>query len=235
MFQTIFKKATFALLPLLLLSCSHHEEHKHKKGGLNDKFVDPNLNVNRWVEGFENNDRDVFINRENIISKLKLKEKSCVADIGAGTGAFLPLLQKKVGQDGKVYAVEISDRFLEYMANRVKVEKLESVEIVKGGLHKTNLKEESCDVLLLVDVYHHLDNPQKMLSDFRKVLRPQGLLAIVDFNRVEGQSRPWVLKHMKLSKKEVISQVTQEGFSFESEPKVPFKENFMLIFKKVAP
>ncbi len=229
-----FKKFINIVLPLLLIACSHngHDEAGDHKGGMNDKFTDPNMNVNRWVKGFESDDRDVFIHRENIVSALKLKEGSCVADIGAGTGGFLPLLHKEVGPKGKVYAVEISDGFLEYMAQRVKVEKLSSVEVTKGGLHSTNLLTQSCDVLLLVDVYHHLDNTEEMLRDFHRVLRPQGLLAIVDFNRIEGKSRPWILKHMKYSKDEVIDQVKSLGFRFQSEPRINFEENFMLVFKK---
>lgn len=189
------------------------------------------MNVQKWANRFESNDRDVFVNRAKIVKTLKIKKDSCVADIGAGSGGFLPLLNKAVGKKGQVFAVEISEHFLEYMAQRVKVEKLTSVEIIKGGANTTNLKENSCDIILLVDVYHHLDNPTTMLNDFKKVLRPNALLAIVDFNRIKGESRPWILKHTRLSKRDIIAQVTKEGFSLYKEAAIPFKENMMLIFK----
>lgn len=227
----IEKLLLYTLLPLLLLSCSHHDT-KVNGGGLNDKFTDPNMNVDRWVKGFESNDRDVFVNRANIVKALHIKKGSCVADIGAGTGGFLPLLNKAVGKNGKVFAVEISERFLEYIAQRVKVEKLTTVKVVKGGYSATNLETGSCDTLLLVDVYHHLDNPTEMINDFKKVLRANGTLAVVDFNRIEGKSRPWILKHTKLSKEDIISQVTNGGFTFAKEAAIAFKENVMLIFKK---
>ncbi len=221
------------LSSLLIFSCSHHSEHEHKKG-LNDNFTDPNLDVGKWVDGFENNDRDVFQNRDLIVKALKLKPGNCVADIGAGTGGFLPQLNKMVGEKGEVYAVEISDGFIEYMDQRVRIEKLSRVKVVKGGIHSSNLPDSSCDTLLLVDVYHHLDNPNEMLKDFHRVLKPQGKLAIVDFNKVEGISRAWVIKHMKQTKEEIKNTIVQEGFKFGREPNIPFEENFMMIFEKVT-
>jgi len=224
---------SFCILISMSVSISCSLQHQTSfKNGLNNKFTNPNLNVNRWIEGFENKERDVYTNRANIVKALNIKRGSCVADIGAGTGGFLPLLHKAVDKKGRVFAVEISERFLEYMAKRGKIENLTTVEVIKGEYTATNLKTGSCDTLLLVDVYHHLDNSAEMIKDFAKVLRPNGILAIVDFNRIEGKSRPWILKHTKLSKKDIISQVTKEGFSFYKEAAIPFKENVMLIFKR---
>jgi ubiquinone/menaquinone biosynthesis C-methylase UbiE len=223
---------SFLLLALTFFSCASSHDKVHQEG-LNDKFTDPNMKVDKWVSGFENNDRDVFNHRKKIIKALKIKAGQCVADVGAGTGGFLPLLHKKVTASGKVYAVEISDNFLEYIQQRKKVEKLSSVEPIKGGYTSSNLPSQSCDIILLVDVYHHLDKPEQMLSDFNRVLRPQGLLAIVDFDRNGGKARPWILKHMKQSKEEVQEQVAQEGFTlYQDQPEIPFKENFMMIFQK---
>lgn len=220
------------ILLITLSGCNHHHKHHHKKGEMNKKFLGPNVDVDKWKKGFENKNRDVYKNRNQIIESLDIQKDDVVADIGAGTGAFLKGLNDKVGPKGKVYAVEISEKFVEYMQLRAKQEKLSSVEVVKGEFHTTTLPTNSLDYALLIDVYHHLDEPTDMLNDFKRILKKNGILAIVDFDKIPGVSRQWVINHMRLDKKGYIEEISKAGFKFVSESKIPFKENFMLIFRK---
>ena len=215
----------------ILNSCSHHD-HKHKDPmHMNKKFIDPDLDVQKWKHNFESKNRDVFAHREQIVEALSIEKGEVVADIGAGTGAFLHELHQKVGPRGRVFAVEISDRFIEFMKERVDKESLTSVNVVKGGYEETSLTPNSIDKILLVDVYHHFDNPKAMLSDFKKILKEGGQLAIVDFDKKPGKSRPWVLKHMRLDQEGYIEELNANGFKLLKRIDIPFEENFMLIFK----
>ncbi len=236
----INKNILFTTLALLFTtSCSHQQQkqqqqqhHHHKKGGMNKKFISPNLDPDKWKNSFEDNKRDVYHHRQDIINSLDIKMGDIVADIGAGTGAFLKGLNSKVGPSGKVYAVEISEKFVKYMSRRVKDEKLTSTEVIKGEFHTTTLPTSSTDHAILIDVYHHLDEPTDMLNDFKRILKPNGTLAIVDFDKIPGVSRQWIINHLRLQKSEYIQEVSKAGFKFIEEKEIPFKENFMLIFKK---
>jgi ubiquinone/menaquinone biosynthesis C-methylase UbiE len=205
--------------------------HQHKKSGMNKKFVDPNVDTKQWEQNFSNENRDAIMNRKAMIDALGLEAGDVVADIGAGTGVFLSDLYRKVGAKGKVYGVEISDGFVAYMRKRVLKEQLSSVEVVRGQLNTTTLPDNSLDVAFLLNVYHHLDHPETMLADFKRSLKKEGVLAIVDFDRVPGKSREYVLKHMKKNKQEFIQEITSNGFSLSKEVPIPFKESFMLLFK----
>lgn len=218
----------------------HHKNHKthlkmghHSPGEMNKKFLSEDLDVKHWKKGFENTKRDVFLNRKEIVRLSEINKNDAVADIGAGTGAFIPLLSKSVGEQGQVYAVEISPKFIAYLKNRAKKENLKNVKVVRGGFTETHLKKASIDKLLLVDVYHHLDQPQTMLKDFKKVLKKNGKLIVVDFDKIPGKSRQWIINHMRLDKEGYIKEISKAGFKLISEPKTSLKENFMLIFEKL--
>jgi predicted methyltransferase len=64
-------------------------------------------------------------------------------------------------------------------------------------------------------------------------MRPGGLLVIVDFNRIEGKSRPWTMDHVRAGKEVFRKEIEEAGFKFEEELAVEiFKENYLLKFRK---
>jgi len=89
---------------------------------LNDKFVDPELDVESWVQRFEVESREVYSARMDVLRATGVKAGLRVADIGAGTGLYTRLFSGAVGADGWVYAVEISPRFLEHINEWVETE-----------------------------------------------------------------------------------------------------------------
>lgn len=242
--REIMKILSFLFLISLLTSCGTKEHKKivfedkdtkvqaHKNhSDLNQKFLSKDLNIKDWEKDFEDHKRDVIINRKKIISKLSLTKGMKVADVGAGTGSFLKSLLIEVGDTGSVYAVEISPVFLKHLEEKKLNNKWNNLFIVKGEFEKTNLEKDFLDVVFLVDTYHHFDNPASMLNDFTKILKTNGKLVVVDFNKT-AKSREWVKNHVKLSKKDYISEIEKAGFQFLKDEKISFKENFMLTFVK---
>lgn len=213
----------------LLISACTHKSHSHSPGEMNAKFLDPNINVENWDKDFEDANRDVIVNREAIIKSLDLKKGESVVDVGAGTGSFLLHLSKLVGDKGKVTAIEISPSFVEFMKTKINKLNLKNSQAVLGELKSTTLKDKTQDMVFCVDTFHHFDNPELMLNDFKRILKPKGRLVVVDFMKNES-SRDWVKKHIKLTKDEYISLITKNGFSLKSDSKISFKENFMLTF-----
>jgi ubiquinone/menaquinone biosynthesis C-methylase UbiE len=96
--------------------------------GINDPYE--NANVNEWVERFEGESREIYRQRESIVAALGLKSGQAVADIGAGTGLFVPLLSEAVGPTGHVYAVDIVPEFVRHIEQRAKERGLTNVSSV---------------------------------------------------------------------------------------------------------
>ena len=137
---------------------------------INEPFKKPD--VKGFIKKFETEDREVFAERDEIVSSLGLKPGMSVADVGAGTGLFTRLFADKVGKTGRVYAVDIAPRFLAHIAAEAKKRGQSQVVTVQGSQTSTNLPRESVDLVFLCDVYHHLENPEKTLASIRQALKP---------------------------------------------------------------
>ncbi len=97
----------------------------------------------------------------------------------------------------------------------------------------TELPEASVHVVLLCDTYHHFEVAEKMLASSRRALRQGGRLIVVDFERVPGQSREWVVNHVRAGKEQVKEEIVQAGFVFKEEVKIEgLSENYFLRFVK---
>jgi ubiquinone/menaquinone biosynthesis C-methylase UbiE len=198
--------------------------------GVNDPFRDPD--VPGFQEAFETESREVFAKRAEIVQALELKPGETVADIGAGTGLFTRLMAKEVGPEGKVVAVEISQKFLDHIQATSREAKLENVATVLGTDESVNLEPNSIDVAFVCDTYHHFEFPQKTLASIHKALKPEGRLIVIDFRREEGKSRDWVLNHVRAGQEVVEQEITEAGFEKTRAVDDLMEENYLLYFKK---
>lgn len=201
---------------------------------INDSFLDPMASAEDFVKRWEIESREVYASREGIVAALELQPGDRVADIGTGTGLFLEPLAEAVGKTGKVFATDISVAFLEHVRNRVAEHGWTQVQPILGGMHTTGLLQDSVDVVFTCDVYHHFEYHEDMLRSIHSALRPGGRLIIVDFERIPGVSREWMLSHVRAPKETVLAEVTAAGFRFDGEVEVEgFEENYLLRFTAI--
>lgn len=199
---------------------------------INDSYMEPGA-VETWTEKLEGERREVIAARDEIVAALELQPGMVVADIGAGTGAFMQALSGKLGEQGKLYAVDIAPQFLEHLRARARSEGLGNVEVVEGGTTATNLPDGSVDVVFLCDVYHHLEYPSVYLRSLYATLKPEGRLVIIDFEKIPGKTSQKMMDHVRQDKPTLLAEVTAEGFVLEREVEsVDLDENYMLVFRK---
>ena len=84
-----------------------------------------------------------------------------------------------------------------------------------GIFPSAGLPPDTCDLILLVDVYHEFSHPVQMLAAMRKALKPEGQLVLVEF-RAEDDTVPIRPEH-KMSKRQVIKEYTANGFKVQSQ------------------
>lgn len=200
---------------------------------INAPYKDPNLDVEVWVQRLEVEGREAYDHREQIADALGLEPGDRVADVGAGTGLYEPLLAARVGPTGKVYAVDIVPKFVEHIRAKAAERGLAQVEAVLGTDRSTNLPPGSVDVVLVCDAYHHFEDYEAMLASIRQALRPGGELVIVDFDRVEGKSPPFTLEHVRASKEQFTAEIEANGFRFVEEVMIDgLEESFVRRFER---
>jgi ubiquinone/menaquinone biosynthesis C-methylase UbiE len=160
-----------------------------------------------WLDRAE---RDVEEDPDRAIDILKIEKGSTVADIGAGSGYMTVKLSKKVGPQGRVYANDIQQGMLDLLNKRLAKGKITNVSVVLGAQDDPRLPIETLDLVLMVDVYHELSQPQLMLRHIRASLKPGGRLVLLEY-RKEDPGIPIKPEH-KMSAAEAKLEVEAEGF-----------------------
>ena len=203
--------------------------------GINKTFLSPDLDPKEWMQRFEIESREVYAARDQVVAAVLHHPGSDIADIGAGTGLYTGLFAHATGKRGKVYAVDISPRLIEHLRKRVLRERLTNVEVVHSESNSIKLPPNSIDIAFICDTYHHFEQHAEMLRSIRQALRPKGSLILIDFERIPGKSREFILGHVRAGKQVFRREVERSGFDFVKEVKLPgFEENYFLRFQKHA-
>jgi ubiquinone/menaquinone biosynthesis C-methylase UbiE len=142
---------------------------------------------------------------------LKIAKGSVAADVGAGSGYMTVKLAARVGPTGKVYANDIQPEMLTMLRERLSRMKITNVETVLGTTTDPRLPANSLDLILMVDVYHELQQPQVMLQHMRQALKPGGRLVLLEY-RKEDPSIPIKFEH-KMSVTEARVELEAEGYT----------------------
>lgn len=220
-------------LTILVAPIAQAADTQSVKPGINDTYLNPNLDAEAQNKGFTSENRETFAHRMEIAAAIGLKPGMSIADVGAGTGIYEPVFSKAVGPSGKVYAVDISKPLLAFIEKSMKDAGITNVTTILGADKATNLPPNSVDVVFTSDVYHHFEYPQATLADIRRALKDGGQFIVVDYDRLPGVTPPSRLEHVRTDKKTVTAEVTQAGFKAPEDVKIPgMKESFFLRFRK---
>lgn len=197
---------------------------------INTPFLDPDIPV--WVSRFEQEGREVYARRHEIVAATGVAPGMVVADIGAGTGLFTGLFAERVGPTGLVIAVDVSRPFIDHILRKSREQGLAQVAGVVNRQTDTGLAPASIDLAFVCDTYHHFEAPRAMLASIHRALKPGGTLVIVDFERIPGRSSHWVLDHVRAGRETVIAEVEAAGFRLVEAPSL-MRENYLLRFVRL--
>jgi ubiquinone/menaquinone biosynthesis C-methylase UbiE len=160
-----------------------------------------------WLDRAE---RDSEEEPDHAIDVLKIAKGSSVADVGAGSGYMTIKLAKKVGPEGKVFATDIQSGMIELLNKRIAKGKITNVSAILGTQDDPRLPVDTLDLVLMVDVYHELSQPQLMLRHIKASLKTGGRLVLLEY-RKEDPNVPIKPEH-KMSVAEAKLEVEGEGF-----------------------
>jgi precorrin-6B methylase 2 len=148
-----------------------------------------------------------------MVESLGLKPGMAVADVGAGSGRISLMMAPLVGEQGKVYAVDISQKMLDYLSDKLNRQDVKNVELVLATAKSPELKPESVDLALMVDVYHELEFPYESMLAMSKAIRPGGRVVLVEF-RKEDPKVPIKLVH-KMTEAQVKKELLLPEFGLK--------------------
>jgi SAM-dependent methyltransferase len=197
-------RTALALLAVALCACSQAQTphtHRHSFG-----------DAERWAQVFDDPARDAWQKPHEVIQALALAGDARVADLGAGTGYFSARLANMVPQ-GRIYAVDIEADMVRYLQERARREGLRNLIAVAGAADDPRLPEK-VDLVLLVDVYHHIDDRERYFSKLAGSLAPGGRLAVIDFRLDSRRGPP---KSSRIDPGRVKAELAKAGYALSAE------------------
>jgi ubiquinone/menaquinone biosynthesis C-methylase UbiE len=217
------------LLVLLLSFSSVQAAEQSVRPGVNRQYENPNWQ--QWINTFERSGREVYDKRHAIVAASAVQPGMSVADIGAGTGLFTRLFAEAVTPTGTVYAVDISEPFIENILRSSREQGLANVLGIVNTPRDTGLPADSIDLAFITATYHHFEYPASMLASIYRALHRDGRLIIIDFRRDPHVSSRWVMGHVRGDKTLVIEEVQAAGFRLVDD-KPLLQSNYFLLFEK---
>lgn len=179
----------------------------------------------RWAKVFDDPERDKWQKPHEVITALKLPPNAAVADIGAGTGYFAVRFAHMLPQ-GRVYGVDLEPDMVKYLDERAKKENLANLTAVAAALDDARIPAP-VDLVLLVDVYHHVEKRADYFRKLRGALKPGGRIAIIDF-RLDAPTGP--PKSARVAPDRVKAEMRNAGYTIDSEHAF-LPNQYFLVFK----
>lgn len=171
--------------------------------------------------------RDKLDEARAVMDKAGVASGMTVADIGAGEGYYTVRLAKRVGDKGRVLAEDIIPAVRDGLAERVTREQLDNVSVRLGDPANPRLPPGSFDRVLMVHMYHEIDQPYEFLWNLRPALKPDGTLIVVDADRPTNRhGTPPILLDCELR---------AVGFARVSEQAMPSAGGYLAVFKAIGP
>jgi ubiquinone/menaquinone biosynthesis C-methylase UbiE len=219
-------------LPVFLLVAPIFAQEKSVNPGINKSFENPS--VPEFVERFEREGRDAFDHRKEIVVALGLEPGMAVADVGAGTGLFTRMFSPLVGDSGKVYAVDISEKFVAHIGKIAAEQKMKNIIGVVCTSNDVRLPSQSVDLVFICDTYHHFEFPSATMRSIHKALKPKGQVVLIDFHRIKGVSSEWAMSHVRAGQEVFVREIVDAGFKQVDEKKDMLKESYFVRFEKIG-
>ncbi len=156
----------------------------------------------------------MFSNPEENIAYADIREGMCVADLGAGTGAYTIPLAKRVGYTGKVYAIEVQKDLLARIKEDAHRAHFSNVDVVWGDIERlggTKLASHIVDVAILANTLFLIKDKTATIQEIARILKPEGKLLIIDWKDSYGGMGP--SPEMLISKIKAEQLCNKHGFT----------------------
>jgi predicted methyltransferase len=166
----------------------------------------------QWAHIFDDPKRDEWQKPHEVIQALGLKPDAVIADIGSGTGYFSARFANMVPK-GRVYGVDTEPDMVKYLAERARREGLKNVTAIAGAPEDPRLPEKA-DLIILVDVYHHVGDRERYFRKLQKSLKPGGRLAVIDFRMDSPEGPP---QSARIAPERVKEELKRAGYTLSQE------------------
>lgn len=156
-----------------------------------------------------------FLNPEEVLKELELKDGMIAAEFGTGAGIFSIALAKKL-KLGKVYGLDIQEEKLSALKNRAVLEKLFNIETIVCDLEAvkgSTLPNNSIDIILVCNVLFQAENKSAIIIEAKRVVKMGGQVLIIDWK----ETAPFGPKEGRITADQVKKIAIEAGLTLKKE------------------
>ena len=194
---------------------------------------------------YEWEDRDKWQQPQVILEQVKVRRGAVVADIGSNYGYMTIKMAERVGTTGKVYAVDVKQKYLDALARSLeKRDLMARVRLVMGRPNNPLLPPSGVDGVLIMDTYHEIEDYKQFLAHLKTALKPDGRLVIVEplekskrnaSRTSQGEDHNIALRYVEKDLIEAGFEIIHKIPHFVNVPKDPMRDMmWLLVARKVV-
>ena len=127
---------------------------------------------------------------DKIMDAIGVEPGMIIGEPGAGRGYLTFYLAERVGNEGRIYANDISQSALDEITSRAKREGIDNIEVVMGEIKDPVFPVNDLDMVIMVYVLHMLDKPMEFMENVKKYMTPDTPLVIIERNTHTERAHP---------------------------------------------
>lgn len=147
---------------------------------------------------------------EETLRKLNIKNGEIFVDVGCGIGYFTLPAARMIGENGIVYALDISSEMLKVVDEKVQQEALYNIKTKKSEEYNFHLPDNTATIAFTCNVVHEVEDRYRFLSEMKRILTDEGRIIIIDWEKVQSEYGPPV--DHRIDKKEIKKILASLGF-----------------------
>ena len=157
--------------------------------------------------------RDVLFPVGKRLDQFGIDEGFIVIDFGCGPGSYVEKASQLVGDEGRVYAVDVHPLAIKSIKERARRKNLENVAPILSTGYPVDIDSHSADVIYALDMFHHIKDTRGFLKELHRLLKPSGTLFI------ESGHQPMNDAKQKIVKSNCWAIIKEESNIFKCRPK----------------
>lgn len=159
-----------------------------------------------------------FADPQSIVDQLEINPGMTVADFGCGAGFFSLPIAKKVGEEGRVYALDVIPAKLESVESQAKTLNLTNIIAQRVNLEApegSKLGTESVDWVIMKDILFQNKGKDKILEEAKRILKKGGQALIIEWNKEDTNIGPE--KELRIFKETLVDLAIKNGWTIDKE------------------
>jgi len=137
---------------------------------------------------------DFFFPKRDRLAALGIQPGSTVVDYGCGPGRYIAEASRRVGPQGKVYAVDVHELASAAVRKVIAKHNLTNVIPVLAKGYNSGLPDHLADLIYALDMFHAVNDPAALLAELRRIVKPSGTLILEDGHQSREKTRAKIVQ-----------------------------------------